>query len=190
VKIPNKGHTYEYNSTNSKGDIVLFCGNECYIKGSPEMNIGEANRYKGKYENGIFQIGENLSVLEMRFILTQIYIREAKRYIPESVSLYAKQMQLSPDNVKITSAFSQWGSCSDKMRLNFPWMLMMGDDAVIDSIVVHELAHMRQMNHSKYFYAVVYKYYPEYDNQQQKLKQLEKATANFDTLLIFYIEVD
>jgi len=82
-------------------------------------------------------------------------------------------MGLSPNSLKINSAKTRWGSCSSKANLNFSWMLMMADDEVIDYIVVHELAHLRQMNHSPQFWEIVEKYIPDYKERKKRLKLLQ-----------------
>ncbi|GHU68261.1 metal-dependent hydrolase [Clostridia bacterium] len=154
------------------GDTVLFRGRECEILASAAMNTGRPNRYKGEYKDGVFLIGEDLKAREIRFILSWIYKREASKYIPDRVKHFQSLMKLSPDSVQITSAFGRWGSCSAKKRLHFAWMLMMADDDAIDAVVVHELSHMIEANHSSAFYAVVRKYYPDYDAQHKKMKPL------------------
>jgi predicted metal-dependent hydrolase len=138
------------------------------------MNTEERNRYRGKYSEGCFVIGESLAPEEIKLILSHIYKVEAKRYIPDRVKHYANIMNLAPDQVRITSAFGRWGSCSGKKRLNFAWALMMADDDAIDAVIVHELSHMIHSNHSKNFYSSVYKYYPNYDSQHGQLKELSR----------------
>jgi predicted metal-dependent hydrolase len=154
------------------GDKVLFRGHECEITASSSMNTGKPDHYRGEYKDGAFVIGEGLKSKEIQFILSRIYIREAKKYLPARVEHFGNLMALAPDSVKITSAFGRWGSCSEKKRLNFAWILMMADDAAIDAVVVHELSHMVELNHSSAFYAVVRKYYPDYDAQHKKMKPL------------------
>ncbi|MCL2068918.1 MAG: M48 family metallopeptidase, partial [Oscillospiraceae bacterium] len=81
------------------------------------------------------------------------YIAKAKAYIPARVTHFSKLMNVTPIAVKINGAKTRWGSCSGKKSLNFSWRLIMADDDVIDYVVVHELAHITQMNHSVRFWA-------------------------------------
>ena len=65
---------------------------------------------------------------------------------------------------------TRWGSCSSNGRLNFNCLLMLAPREVLDSVVVHELCHLKEMNHSDRFYAEVYRVFPEYDRCSRWLK--------------------
>ncbi|MDR2568929.1 MAG: M48 family metallopeptidase, partial [Oscillospiraceae bacterium] len=67
-----------------------------------------------------------------------------------------------------------WGSCSAKKSLNFSWRLIMADEDVIDYVVVHELAHLIEMNHSVRFWAVVERVLPDYRERQKWLRELQR----------------
>jgi predicted metal-dependent hydrolase len=154
------------------GDTVSFRGGTGRIVGSPEMRVSKPGHVRGRYMDGEFLITEGLDSENIRFVLSFILKCEAAKYIPGRVQHYSEWMGLNPRGVRITSAFGRWGSCSAEKRLNFAWMLMMADDAAIDSVVVHELSHMIYMNHSPDFYKTVKTYCPDYDNQRKKLKEL------------------
>ena len=102
-------------------------------------------------------------------------IRErAREYIPPRVEYYASRMGLKYNKVNIKLLRSKWGSCSTKRNLNFNALLMLTDPECIDSVVVHELAHLAHMDHSRAFYAVVYEHFPLYDAAHKRLRQLGK----------------
>lgn len=86
----------------------------------------------------------------------------AKEFIPQRVALYAPLIGVKPNRITIRTQKTRWGSCSGKGNLNFNCLLMMAPVRVLDSVVVHELCHMKQMNHSKKFYEEVYRVFPEY----------------------------
>ncbi len=87
---------------------------------------------------------------------------KARAYIPERVKYYAPQIGVSYGRVTIRSQKSRWGSCSARGNLNFNCLLMLSPPEVIDSVVVHELCHRKEMNHSERFYAEVLRVYPDY----------------------------
>ncbi|MCL2299342.1 MAG: M48 family metallopeptidase [Firmicutes bacterium] len=99
----------------------------------------------------------------------------AKEILPEKVAYFAQRMGVSPAQVKITGAKTRWGSCSGRGNLNFSWRLMLADDGAIDYVVVHELAHLREMNHSSRFWAVVEAAMPDYRQRRLRLKRLQAA---------------
>lgn len=95
----------------------------------------------------------------------------ARKVIPERVEYYARLMGLSYNRVTIKCLKSRWGSCSSKGNLNFNCLLMMVPGEVMDYVVVHELCHIKQMNHSRKFWAEVAKVLPMYRIQRRWLKE-------------------
>lgn len=94
----------------------------------------------------------------------------ASLYIPQRVKYYAAKIGVIYGRVTIRCQRTRWGSCSSRGNLNFNCLLMLTPDEVIDSVVVHELCHLKEMNHSKNFYSEVYKVFPEYDKWHRWLK--------------------
>ena len=87
---------------------------------------------------------------------------EALKVIPERVWHYAPLLGVRYGRITIRNQRSRWGSCSGKKNLNFNCLLMLTPPEVIDSVVVHELAHLKEMNHSDRFYAEVLRVFPDY----------------------------
>ena len=121
-------------------------------------------------------IGKALARKENALLLTkelELKLKErAQTIIPERVSLYAKIMGVTPASIKINSAKKNLGSCNNKHMLNFSWRIMLTDMSVIDYLVVHELAHIREFNHSKNFWAVVESVLPDYKDRRKKLREM------------------
>jgi len=110
-----------------------------------------------------------------RVILSDEQIKELKRkakaLLPEKVEHYSAIMGVKPTRIKITSANTRWGSCTAKDCLCFPYKIMLLPNELIDYIVVHELAHIEEKNHSAAFYAVVARYIPDYKDRRKHLKE-------------------
>lgn len=96
---------------------------------------------------------------------------KAAEYIPQRVAYYAGLIGVSYGRITIRCQRTKWGSCTAQGNLNFNCLLMLTPPEVIDSIVVHELCHRREMNHSARFYHEVYRVYPEYDRWNRWLKE-------------------
>ena len=79
-------------------------------------------------------------------------------------------MGLRPAGITITGARTRFGSCSSKRRISFSFRLMQYPCEAIDYVVVHELAHLRHMNHSAQFYALIEQYMPDYKARRALLK--------------------
>ena len=104
----------------------------------------------------------------------------AKHELTKKTLDFAKRMGVAPSSIKINGAVARWGSCSAKKSINFSWRLVMADDDVIDYVVVHELAHLTEMNHSKTFWAIVEDILPDYKERQSRLRELQKRLAGED----------
>ena len=96
---------------------------------------------------------------------------KALQHIPKRVSYYAKQIGVTYGKLTIRNQKTRWGSCSSKGNLNFNCLLMLTPPEVIDYVVVHELCHRKEMNHSVAFWAEVEKVIPDYKEQVKWLKE-------------------
>ena len=96
---------------------------------------------------------------------------KALQIIPERVKYYAPLVGVNYGRITIRNQKTRWGSCSEQGNLNFNCLLVMMPMEVLDSVVVHELCHRKHMNHSKEFYAEVYKVFPQYDKWNKWLKE-------------------
>lgn len=94
----------------------------------------------------------------------------ARKRIPERVAYYAPLVGVSYGRISIRKQRTRWGSCSKEGNLNFNVLLMIAPAEVMDSVIVHELCHRIHMNHSKEFYASIYRVFPEYDRWNKWLK--------------------
>jgi predicted metal-dependent hydrolase len=104
-------------------------------------------------------------------VFTRWYKERALEIISERIRQYSQQYNFAPRQVKISSARTRWGSCSPNGTLNFTWRLVMAPLAVIDYVVVHELAHLRVKNHSSKFWKEVEAICSEYKKQRKWLRE-------------------
>ncbi len=111
---------------------------------------------------------------QLRPSIIGFYKKAAKKHISERVEYYSSIIGVTPTAVKINSAKTRWGSCSGKGSLNFSWKLILADESVLDYVVVHELCHMKQMNHGPKFWAEVEKVFPDYLKRRNDLKAVQQ----------------
>ena len=100
-------------------------------------------------------------------------IQAAKAVIPGRVEYYASRMGVTYGKITIKEQKTRWGSCSSKGNLNFNWKLVRLPQELLDYVVVHELAHRKEMNHSPAFWAVVEAELPDYRERRLRLKKQE-----------------
>ena len=151
------------------GDLIVYRGNKYPIIAQEGRRIG----FNGDH----FFMPPNLSSEQVMDCCIQIYRMLAKHDLTSKTLFYAEQMHVSPAAIKVSGAKTRWGSCSAQKNLNFSWRLIMADDEVIDYVVIHELAHLREMNHSQQFWAIVQKMLPDYKQRRAQLKALQKRLS-------------
>lgn len=149
------------------------------VRAPINMSTAEIGRFvdqhTGWIEKNIKKIEERKKALSDIEPLTDDEIRElakkASEIIPERVAFYAQKIGVSYGRITIRNQRSKWGSCSSKGNLNFNCLLMLTPPEVIDSVVVHELCHRKEMNHSVRFYAEIMRVFPEYKKWDSWLKE-------------------
>lgn len=98
------------------------------------------------------------------------YRRQAAALFAGKAAYYAGRMQVGYQKITIREQKTRWGSCSSKGNLNFNWRLVLAPEGVLDYVVVHELAHRREMNHSPRFWKIVADIMPEYQQYRDWLR--------------------
>lgn len=101
----------------------------------------------------------------------QSMAERAHEIIPERVAYYAPLIGVSVGRITIRFQHTRWGSCSAKGNLNFNAVLAALDDDLIDYVVIHELCHRRQMNHSSRFWSCVERFCPDWRSRRDRLKR-------------------
>jgi len=99
------------------------------------------------------------------------YRVQALEHITQRVEYYAQMARLQYQSIRINDAKTRWGSCGYKDTLNFTWRLIMAPARVVDYVVIHELMHLKQRNHSHKFWAEVACMMPDYKQDERWLKK-------------------
>ena len=160
LNAEKSGFTLDY------GDTAALAGNIYPIRAKDGNLAG--------FDGQCFYLPPNLTPDKIKSAVVRIYKAAAKNIIKNRTVEYAKHMNVTPASVRITDAKTRWGSCSGKNRINFSWRLVMTDNNTIDYVVVHELAHIREHNHSPRFWKIVESVLPDYRDRQKKLKLYQK----------------
>ena len=92
--------------------------------------------------------------------------REARKRIDEKVTEYAAELGVRPKRITIRDTSSRWGSCSSARSLSFSWRLVLAPPAVLDYVVGHEVAHLKEMNHGPRFWRLVGNIIPQMERPQ------------------------
>ena len=101
------------------------------------------------------------------------YRKQARRFLEERTAWWADRMGVSYLRIAIRDQATRWGSCSARGNINYNWKLVLLPVELADYVVVHELAHRTEMNHSKDFWKVVERELPDYRQRRRRLKGYE-----------------
>lgn len=106
--------------------------------------------------------------------LTKLYHREAVRHLTPRVAELANITGLKPSKLSFRAQRTRWGSCSSRGHISLNWKIVCHSPSIIDYIIIHELCHLRHMNHSNDFWSAVENYYPSYKVAEKVLKSQER----------------
>ncbi len=96
--------------------------------------------------------------------------KKIKEKITERVGIFSRQMGVTVGRITVRNQKTRWGSCSAQGNVNFNYRLYYMPEALLDYVVIHELAHRRQMNHSPRFWREVERFCPDYKKKKAELK--------------------
>jgi len=103
--------------------------------------------------------------------LEQLYRQEAREILTDKVEQYVGELGVTYNKVMIWNQRTRWASCSPKKNLSFNWRLIMAPEKIIDYVVVHELVHLLEKNHTKEFWNTVQEYIPNYEDKSKWLEE-------------------
>ena len=153
-------HEYE------EGELFFFLG-----RSYPLHIVGDGH--------GIIERRDRLYVCRslvpgIRIRLKRWYMDEARKEIQGRCMWFSMKTGHVPSSVRVTDARQRWGSCTHKGGLNFSWRLIQAPPEIVDYVVVHELVHISQPDHSKKFWAKVREIMPDYERRREWLRENER----------------
>jgi predicted metal-dependent hydrolase len=157
------------------GDELLFFGElwrlEVIWTWSPKVKVKLS-------ENFLEMLSPTTATLaERQRALNRFFKKQAELHLRERAAHFGALMNLPPRKVLLRGQTSRWGSCSSDEVITLNWKLLAAPLEVIDYVVIHELAHIRHMNHSSEFWALVAEYQPQWKTSRRWLKEHEFAIA-------------
>ena len=115
----------------------------------------------------------------IRNVLESLYRRKAREFVEEHVDRYGDSMGVDPSGIRIANQRTKWGSCSSNGTVSFNWRLMLAPPAIPEYVVIHELAHLRELNHSDRFWEIVAAHDPDWNANAEWLEE-HGVTLVFD----------
>lgn len=156
------------------GEKILFRGETFTLRIFPGLFSAPPQLALSELIVHVVDSGNQLSINKK---MLKWYKQEALRVFNECVEYFAPLMGVSPREIKLTSARTQWGSCTAQGVVRLNWQLVTMPLHLIDYVVVHELAHLQEMNHSAAFWRVVQSVCPDYAKVRGELRKWSPAAS-------------
>ena len=168
------GHAVDQRLEEDRRNHPVGEGAHILVEGAPHaIHLNRGARVRGTVENGILSLTlpEPDSDPAIRAAIRSVLSERALQRIRERVQFYAPQVGRAPGRITIREQKTRWGSCSGKGNLYFNWKLIMAPPQVLDYVVIHELCHLLEFNHSPRFWALVENQMPDYKIWKKWLDQ-------------------
>ena len=149
--------------------MFLYLGKEISLRIVSAEGPRRGNKKPALVMDGFFKLTKSVQSRAASLFETW-YKKQARTVLTERVEFFARECGFNVKKIRISSARTRWGSCSTKGTLSFTWRLVMAPLEVIDYVVVHELCHLKELNHSKVFWSQVGVILPDYKLRRKWLK--------------------
>ena len=154
------------------GEKFLLRGRNYRLSVIRKENVIPYLEFKmGKF---IAEIPKNLPEGDYEFILRplflEFYFKKAQQIVNERINKYATYLDKKPEKVRVKELKNKWGTCTGKNSISINWRLVFAKTSIIDYVVVHELCHLKNKNHSKKFWKQVETILPDYKNSKEWLR--------------------
>ena len=154
------------------GVSIQLLGDSCPILAREGDRIG--------FEKKCFFLPSDLTSAEIKEYCIEIYRGIAQEFLKDRTRALAELIGKTPRRIRITAARTRWGSCSSEGYINYSWKLMMAPLKVIDYVILHELTHLKFLNHSSAFWEALAVVLPDYRERQKELKVLQQRLVRED----------
>lgn len=150
------------------GATLPYLGNDVTLRVTATQSSGI--RYDEDMQELVVSLPADASEQQLKDRVQGWMQVEAKRIFAERLPIYAEKLGVSYQSFSLTSAMTQWGSCTADGKIRLNWRLMHFAMAQIDYVIAHELSHLREMNHSPRFWATVQSVFPEFESAKKALR--------------------
>lgn len=181
VKTPIKSEKYIYDLIDGKYDWIIKKIDHIKKYQKIDVNMEDEVLIFGEKYSIDHEIATSLrdKLQKLRTVTQENILNNYDRYykemaishIPKRVEYFSTLMSLYPSNIKYRKMKRRWGSCDSKKELTFNTNLLKLSHELIDYVIVHELAHLKHMNHSKHFHSLVNKYLADSKELEKKIRE-------------------
>lgn len=116
---------------------------------------------------------------DLTALVKNFYTSRARAYLTDRAEFWSAQLGVSFNDLRIKNTRTRWGSCSSKKNLNFNWRIMLAPREVVDYLVIHEVCHLKQMDHSPKFWKLVERLDPDFKVHKKWLREHQSRLLGF-----------
>jgi predicted metal-dependent hydrolase len=175
--ITNKLHYFLYHHEKRQttplplhdGTVLPYLGRHLVLRLMSRNGSGKV--IMNPVTDELFVTLRNTSAQTLADILRKWFQEKSREIFSRQLPVYAQQLGVRYRSFSLSSAKQRWGSCSVSGNIRLNWRLVHFSQKLIDYVIVHELAHLREMNHSKHFWDIVSTAYPDYKNARKQLNE-------------------
>lgn len=150
-----------------EGDTLPWCGQRLKIR----VGIRSAVQFD---RAAMTLTVPDVGIPQLRPAMAKVYKQTAMPWLRQKMDIWARKMGIGYGKLSFSTATRRWGSCSANGDIRISWLLLFAPVRAIDYVLVHELAHRIEFNHSSRFWAIVEQYIPDYRQQKKILDQVHK----------------
>lgn len=174
IKLKDKVYEYEITYKKIKNIYMRVKDNRIYISSPKKVLITDIEKFIIQKQDWIIKV-INKQENRVEEVKEKKYTDEEFIKLIQDICLeYSNKMNLYPKKIRIKKLKYAWGSCTSNKNVSFNGELIYFDEDVIRYVIVHELAHLKYMNHQKGFWELVEKYIPNYKKLRKRLKEKKR----------------
>ena len=163
----------------AQGKLEITDGTVVFALGEP-LTVAFTNVGRSRWQFGPGTLYLRPDAAHTASDLLEKALREKARTVfAERLAVHAPRLGVAPPPLRLSSARTRWGSCSHHGGIALNWRLVLMPLAIVDYVVCHELAHLKEMNHSPRFWSVVEQLCPDWKARRLELRQLARQIPHF-----------
>ena len=108
---------------------------------------------------------------DVKSLIEGFYLRESAKILNTRTNEFAKKMKVQPTGITVKNYVSKWGSCTSKNKISYNWRIIMAPDCIVDYLIIHELCHIIEHNHSKNFWHHVETHCKDFQKKRKWLRE-------------------
>lgn len=166
--------------------IYVKAEGEVEVRGPLGLNKAKVDVFVQKKADWIYKTKKRLAeddkkqdIINLSKEEVEKYKKEAASYFQARCNYFAEKMGVQYQSIKINQAKTRWGSCNSRGNLNFTFRLFFASEDLIDYVIVHELAHLKELNHSYRFWSIVEETMPDYKERRKRLREFGHSLELF-----------